>query len=165
MRGELTPGAKRAFSRLNDPVLIALRLSMLFLGVVTFLVQTYRNPPVWLHSSKVAIIKLFMSPVGPWLGGILLPTLGLFLLWFKLKQQFWYGFVESVIAVVACIVFTLEYQAGTSTFLKLMTALYLCVRGYNNMYDGRTKNEKFWLSRYFGKKAEIYDSQIIANKA
>jgi len=76
--------------------------------------------------------------------------LGITLYFFKQKQQFWYGFFETIFALMTCYFAIANINADSpplSLLIALGSALYLIVRGLSNIADGREK--EYWIKKEF----------------
>lgn len=96
---------------------------------------------------------------------------GLIFFVFKKNQQFWYGLLETIVALTGCVVTAQTVRSGVyqsnspnSILIQSFGAVYLLVRGLSNMDDGFKKS--FWLKddydkfmyayRYYVKHEKLY---------
>ncbi|GAB4042044.1 hypothetical protein [Spirosoma jeollabukense] len=87
---------------------------------------------------------------GPWLS-LLIFLAGVQLFKFKQSNQFWYGISEVGFAISSYSYFliTIRLQIldkgfGTASWISLIGALYLIVRGNSNIHDGLKSEKGFW---------------------
>ena len=102
---------------------------------------------------------------------VLIALAGLIFFVFKKNQQFWYGLLETVVALTGCVVTAQTVRSGVyqsdspnSILIQSFGAVYLLVRGLSNMDDGFKKS--FWLKgdydkfmyayRYYVKHEKLY---------
>lgn len=96
---------------------------------------------------------------GLWSTITIIFLIGILLVIFKFKQQFWYGIFETVFALVTCYL-TIKSITINSEMLTILIAigstLYLIVRGLTNVIDGLEKS--FWIKNDFSELGNNIDA-------
>jgi uncharacterized membrane protein len=92
------------------------------------------------------LLNKLTKPMGLWTTVSIIFIIGILLSLFRSKQQFWYGFVETIFALVSCYFAVKSINPSTeviSVLLLVGSTLYLIVRGFSNLLEG-VKNP-FWI--------------------
>jgi len=111
----------------------------------------------------IIIYKILLDKVGTqsglWSTITIIFLIGILLVIFKFKQQFWYGIFETVFALVTCYL-TIKSITINSEMLTILIAigstLYLIVRGLTNVIDGLEKS--FWIKNDFSELGNNIDA-------
>lgn len=106
-----------------------------------------------LLSNHLHIVRVYFDVFNEYLKNVIIWTMVFFLffiactlLYFKKKQQFWYGVLETIFSLTAAFVTISNITYNTSLITVLIffgSSLYLMVRGLSNIVEGKSKS--FWI--------------------
>lgn len=124
-------------------VRISIILTIVGLSYLTYyLVNKYFD----ISTLYTHLLNSLTKPMGLWTTVSIIFIIGIFLSLFRSKQQFWYGFVETIFALVSCYFAVKSIKPSTeviSVLLLVGSTLYLIVRGFSNLLEGVKKS--FWI--------------------
>lgn len=120
---------------------------------------------IWNNVDKrelLIIVQILFRPSETYLYlAALIALSGLIFFLFKKIQQFWYGLLETIVALAGCVVTAQTVRSGlyqsdspNSILLQSFGAVYLLVRGLSNMDDGFKKS--FWFKDDYEKFMYAY---------
>ena len=119
----------------------------------------------WNDVDKIGLLTIVQNSFRPSETYLYLASLialaGVIFFVFKKNQQFWYGLLETIVALTGCIVTAqtvrggiYQFESPNSILIQSFGAVYLLVRGLSNMDDGFKKS--FWFKDDYDKFIHAY---------